>query len=251
MIIHLYSTMRNEEKIIPYFFRHYDKFIDQYYISEDHSTDRTLELLKAHPKVTLQPIGYDGIDEFIIAKWYSETYKTHSRGIADWVICADADEFIYHVDIIERLKNLQVDGVQVVLCAGRQMLADHFPATDGQIYDEIKEGIIDSDYSKCILFQPCIDINFSPGRHWNGPDSYAHRPRITPNAVIFDKEDILNLHYACLGIEYLRERHAKNAARQSDDNIKNRFGINVQADNHGKCSNSYFEKIIPERKVIL
>ena len=51
MIVHLYAQCWNDEWILPFFFRHYDGLVERYVIYDDGSTDGTLALLRAHPKV--------------------------------------------------------------------------------------------------------------------------------------------------------------------------------------------------------
>jgi hypothetical protein len=38
--------------MLPYFFRHYDTLVSRYFVFDDGSTDRSVDLLNAHPKVT-------------------------------------------------------------------------------------------------------------------------------------------------------------------------------------------------------
>ena len=59
MKIHVYSIVRNDRYILPYFLRHYSTFADRIFIIDDHSTDDTAEIAKANPKVTLLPFEYD------------------------------------------------------------------------------------------------------------------------------------------------------------------------------------------------
>ena len=53
MIVHVYGLCWNEEKMLPYFFKHYDDIADQYFIFDNNSTDNSLSILKANPKVVL------------------------------------------------------------------------------------------------------------------------------------------------------------------------------------------------------
>ena len=42
-MIHLYTICWNEERMLPFFFRHYDQWVDRYVVYDDNSTDATLE----------------------------------------------------------------------------------------------------------------------------------------------------------------------------------------------------------------
>ena len=43
--------------MLPFFFRHYDPIVDRYIVYDDGSTDRTLEMLAAHPRVEVRPFA--------------------------------------------------------------------------------------------------------------------------------------------------------------------------------------------------
>src|SRR5690242_2946962 len=47
--VHLYALCWNDAYMLPYFFRHYDSFVDRYIIFDDGSTDRSLDILRRHP----------------------------------------------------------------------------------------------------------------------------------------------------------------------------------------------------------
>ena len=49
--VHLYAQCWNEAEMLPFFFRHYDGLVDQYFIYDDGSDDGSSELLSIHPKV--------------------------------------------------------------------------------------------------------------------------------------------------------------------------------------------------------
>ena len=44
--VHLYAQCWNEGFMLPYFFRHYDSFVDRYVIFDDGSNDRSLAILR-------------------------------------------------------------------------------------------------------------------------------------------------------------------------------------------------------------
>src|SRR5688572_6249373 len=97
--VHLYALCWNEERMLPYFFRHYDSLVNRYFIFDNGSTDRSVEMLKLNPKVTLGSFKVEG-DSFVIAalNHYNECWKQR-RGQADWVIVCNIDEHIYHPDL--------------------------------------------------------------------------------------------------------------------------------------------------------
>jgi glycosyltransferase involved in cell wall biosynthesis len=54
MRVHLYAQCWNDEFMLPFFFRHYDSFVDRYVIFDDGSTDQTLSILSNHPRVDVR-----------------------------------------------------------------------------------------------------------------------------------------------------------------------------------------------------
>jgi len=41
LTVHVYATCWNEEKMLPYFFRHYDTLVSRYFVFNDGSTDHS------------------------------------------------------------------------------------------------------------------------------------------------------------------------------------------------------------------
>ena len=53
MIVHVYALCWNEEKMLPFFFKHYDNIADQYFIFDNDSRDNSLSMLKEILKLLL------------------------------------------------------------------------------------------------------------------------------------------------------------------------------------------------------
>jgi glycosyltransferase involved in cell wall biosynthesis len=210
MKIDLYSTMHNEEEILPYFLRHYEQIADRIFVWEDQSTDRTREILASHPKVKLMPLNVHGDDD---AHWVDNVwpqYTSISKGKADYVIIVDADEFVYHPNLYAYLETCLKDGVRLFCCCGFTMISESFPTTDEQIYDEIKTGMHDPWGGKCCVFSPYIHIKYAPGRHFT--------KECSEDLTQAGKHDLKLLHYRYLGKEYFAKRSARNMNRMSENN---------------------------------
>lgn len=88
------SAWYNEEILAPLFLQHYD-FADEIHIILDSATnDHTKEVLNNSRNVTIHNIEYpkDGLDWLLKQEKVNEVY---SKLKTDWVIVADADEFVY------------------------------------------------------------------------------------------------------------------------------------------------------------
>ncbi len=202
MKIDVYSNMRNEEAILPYWLRHYETFADRIFVWDDASTDKTHEILAQHPKVTILPVEKHGnYDAYWVTSLFPQ-YEKYSSGVSDWVMIADADEFIYSPNIREVLEKAKEEGIQVVQCEGFSMISDGFPTTSGQIYDELKMGLSDPGESKWIH---CSDknIRYSKGRH---------SPPYSSNVSLVRGRDrgLKLFHYRYLGKEYIVKREERN-----------------------------------------
>lgn len=203
--IDVYSNVYNEAFMMPYFLRHYETFADRIFIWDDESTDGTLDILAKHPKVTVLPMEFHGSnDHYWVEKLFPQ-YEQISRGVADWVMIADADEFIYHPRLLEVLEQEKTKGTKLIQCWGYSMVADRLPTTTGQIYDEIKFGLHDKWMSKWSIFSPDIYLRFHRGRHG--------RPIRNRSGGANRAAGIKLLHYRYIGERYFEERLIRNRER--------------------------------------
>ena len=212
MKIHVYSIMRNEEFLLPYFLRHYSLFADKIFIIDDHSTDKTAEIAKSNPKVQLLDFEYNrGLNEEDLSCSFEKSYRKYSRGVADWVMCVDGDEFIYNENIVNVLQRARKHGIRAIKSTGYTMVSEAFPTTKGQIYEECCMGSRCRGYDKPVIFDPELCVYFGDGRH-----------TITlPEGVNCVKAKLLLLHYRYLSKNFFLNRSKESFARvEMSDKIK-------------------------------
>lgn len=210
-MIYYFSQYRNEERLIPYIFRHYDQFVDKYFIWENNSTDNTLELLLSNPKVTVFK-NKNNKDEIVYRNFKNTCYKQYKD--CKWVIVADADEFLYHENIKEKLQEYEKQAITVVKTQGFQMFNEGFVNSDRQIYEVMQNGVESKLYSKSILFRQGIDINYYEGAHYCDPQGY----------IKYSKQEIKLLHYKVFGDDFITQMLERNE-RKSDNDKKYGLGI--------------------------
>ena len=134
MTIHLYTFGWNEMRMIGFFFRHYEPWVDKFIFFDDGSTDGTLELLASKKNVEIRPFAYASPDSFSLSvqAWRNSCWK-ESRGEADWVIVTDADEHLHHPALSSYLARCKDEGVTYIPALGFDMVTEFVPAASGSI----------------------------------------------------------------------------------------------------------------------
>jgi glycosyltransferase involved in cell wall biosynthesis len=200
MKIETFAVCHNEERILPYFLRHYLQY-GSVTIFDNYSTDNSMEILK---NFNVNIFQFDSGGEF------REDILTHIRNVcwkeskADWCFVVDVDEFIYHPNLIKILET--IEGT-VILPRMFNMYSDVFPTTEGQIYDEVQHGV--EFNSKMSIFRPAeiSEMNYEPGMHFANPKGNYNLNFIS---------SIIELHFKNLSQEYVNEKNAYLHARQSE-----------------------------------
>lgn len=211
MNIDIFTTCYNEEIILPYFLRHYKQFARNITIYDNQSTDNSIKIME-DAGVNIIPFDTNGkFEESALMNIRNTCWKGSD---ADWVIVCDTDELIYNPDIIKILEKVDANHI---LCEGYEMMNEELPTTDGQIYEEIKNGYLKVDYSKPCLFKPSevVESNFAPGSHTATP---------TGNINSINDSGIKLLHYKYLNRDVLINKYAHYAIRQSDEMKRKGWG---------------------------
>jgi hypothetical protein len=201
LTIHLYALCWNEVRMLPYFFRHYDPVVDQYFIADHDSTDGSLAALRRHPRVAVS--RFRSGPSFVVSatEHYNRCWK-QSRHVADWVFVVNIDEHLYHRRLRGYLRSCSKRGISVVRPEGYNMVAGGFPASEKPLWKTIRYGSRSTLWDKPQFFDPdrIDEINFHLGRHAAAPAGDVVYP---PSA------EARLLHYKYLGAEYMIRRHAE------------------------------------------
>jgi glycosyltransferase involved in cell wall biosynthesis len=215
MLIEAYILCNNEERLMPYIMRHYSQFA-KVIILESCSTDNTKDL--AH-RLGAEIWSYNVPDE-MNDRWFTDLKNTcWMESTANWVMIADADEFVYHKDIV---KILQTTDATIIKPKFIEMYSEKYPTTKGQIYDEVNRGIEHESTggNKMNVFRPdrVIEMNYAPGCH-----------AADPKGVIKVSTDsgLLTLHMRNLSEKYVLERNKRHSERRSAINKENNWGDHV------------------------
>jgi hypothetical protein len=195
--IHLYALCWNEEKMLPFFFRHYDALVDRYMIFDNDSSDRSRELLESHPRVTLERFAFQ--DSFLGAarSFYDNCWKA-SRGVADWVLICNVDEHLEHPDLPGYLHSCSQKGITLIVPEGYEMVSESFPEGPEPLCRVVRTGARWTRLDKPQLFRP------------EGIVKCPERP------------EVRLLHYKYLGMDYLCRRLTELGGKMPTGDIRGR-----------------------------
>jgi len=166
MKIWAYAICWNEAKMLPYYLRHYSQFCEKIIIYDNGSNDGSQQIIRNHPKAELRTYDTGGkIKDEVYLQIKNNCWK-ESRSKADWVIVGDIDEIVYHSDLPKFL-DIAGNVHSIFTPGGINMVADKFPTTTGQIYEEVKTGTLHPGSCKPMIFDPnrVTEIAFDPGCH--------------------------------------------------------------------------------------
>jgi hypothetical protein len=223
MSIHLYAACWNEERIIPFFLRHYEPLVDRIIIYDDQSTDRSVDLLRASPKVEVRPFKREAESYLDAHLALFETCWHESRGRADWVCLVDLDEFLFHPDWPHYLAAQKNAGVTIIQALGFDMVSETFPPAGAALATSLTRGQRDLHLDKTGLFAPDAieQINHYVGRHRCAP----------VGRLVSPTEYCMQLrHYKNLGLEYLIARTHALAGRLTGDDRARGWSVHYLRD---------------------
>ena len=216
--IHLYAVCWNDARTLPFFFRHYDPWVQRYVIFDDGSTDGSLELLRAHPRVEVRRFTWAHADSYVLSELehYDQAWKA-SRGEADWVVVCDIDEHIFHPDLPAYLARCLDQGVTAIPAIGYEMVSEAFPESNERLCLTRTIGTPAAEMSKLSVFSPGAleATGYAPGGHTASPVGRIVAP---------PRDELLLLHYKLLGLEYAVDRHEALAKRLRQTDLERDWG---------------------------
>jgi hypothetical protein len=216
----LYTLCWNEADVLGFFFRHYDPWVDRYVVFDDGSTDGSVELLRAHPRVELRRFERQAPGSFVASQLalQDEIWK-ESRGEADWVVVTAIDEHLWIPGrpMADALRAYAEAGVTAVPGLGYQMISDTFPSPGERLCETRTHGAPFPDMNKLSLFRPdaLSETGYAVGRHEARPEGAVRYPAA---------DELLVLHYKYLGFERLVSRHALLRSGLGEDDVRKRWG---------------------------
>jgi len=238
MKIHAYILAYNEEAILPFTLDYYSSFCDKIIVYDNESTDSSNEIFKRYKKVSVVKWKSDTINELNYLQIKNNAYKDSRKDKVDYVIVCDCDEFLYHPNLVEKLKELKQQGIDMPMVKGFEMITDVFPTYDEKfITKKIKEGCDNDFLNKNIVFNPMKDVAFGIGGHTNQ----------SPDSIKTERAELMLLHYKFLSKEYVSNRYDMLEKRLSDFNKANGFGHHYNKQN----ANMQFDKYFSERKKVI
>ncbi len=265
MKIWAYVTVWNEEKMLPYYLRHYLQFCERIIVLDNESTDSTLDICKQYNNVDVRTFSTNNTFNDFAHLDLKHQCIEEAKGNADYIIVSDCDEFIICDNITQFLK---YNNPSIVFPAGFQMVSFDFPSNGEQIYDVVKSGYPDPWYSKPILINPnkvhnfrwiegCheIDLNSNIDGDIIHPVPHESRPigewdghpwgrwKMQFNFLdSFNDFPIKLLHYKFMGTEYVKERYMQYAQRNSQENKDAGLAVHYEnAINNGSIESEIIE----------
>jgi hypothetical protein len=220
--IDMYVLCWNEEKIIPYFLKHYENYVSNIYVYDNKSNDGGTKLLKSHPKVTVIPYDTKGeIRDDTYLQIKNNAWK-NSIGKADIVIVCDMDEFLHSDDLKKSIIKFYESDSTIIKPTGYDMIVDEFEFNYGdELTNLVKTGYKNQLFDKLVMFKTknITEMNYNGGCHVAAPRG---------NKVKLFEGEFLLLHYKRLGLKYFLNKMSLYKKRLSEFNKKYKLGYEYE-----------------------
>lgn len=213
----------NEEKLLPHFIKYYEQYCDKMIFYDGGSTDRSHEIINAHPKCELN-LDYVSpeADDITFLEIKNELWKQY-RYEYDWCIVVDIDEYLYYPSgLTELFTTLDNNLSTVVRPNGFDMYSELSVKETSNMLEEFNRGVPFVNSSKMCAFniKKLESINYLAGCHKATPLEFDGIP-----ALIFTTPDIKLLHFRYLGLQDVLKKKRMANNRLSARNKQNGYGI--------------------------
>ena len=218
--IGVFTPFHSEWELLPHYLKYYSSIADKIYILYGGDpNDKNIEILKNHNKVELIIQPNDKLDDMELMFFRNEYYKQFKYD-HDYVIISDVDEIIYYLNLRQKLQESKKNNITIFRVEGYQMVSDmklsNIDHDKNYIFDIIKSGYRDKEHlDKLCLFDPRININYTPGCHSANPEGN----------LVYDNISLKLLHFKYVDYDLFISKAKKSAARISDENKRNNWGF--------------------------
>ena len=143
-----------------------------------------------------------------------------SKGVADFVIVGDSDEFLYHKNIGQFLTDMKNSPFTIFKPEGYHMIGDEdlILNSEDNIFEKVTKGIRGTSNDKLMLFNcnKIEEINYSFGCHIANP---------TGEVFYYNGSDLKMLHYKYLGLTDFIPKQKLRGDRLSEFNKQRGLGM--------------------------
>jgi glycosyltransferase involved in cell wall biosynthesis len=218
-IVHAFFLCYNEANILPHLLKYYLSFCEKVTILDNNSTDNSVEIINSFPNTDIIPWeSNEELNDGLYIKLKNHVWKS-STGIADYVIVGDADEFLYHENMVNFLIKSKKDGITLFKPQGYHMVADeNFNLNiDDELFKLVNKGVRTEVLDKIMMFDcnKISNINYSIGCHMANPIG----------EIKTNTNDLKMLHYKFLGLEDHKYKQKIRGSRLSEFNRQHGFGL--------------------------
>lgn len=251
--VHAYIISFNEQNIIRHTLSFYDSFCSKIFLFDNGSTDATLSIAKEFDSVEVVHFDTSGkMDDKMHVHIKTTAYKEYSRAggkytkeVADWIICVDADEFVYHPELLAVLNSYDREKITVPQITGFNIVGKNNLKQDKPILSQYNLAVREPIFDKRAIFKCDFNMSYDLGCHPSGAGfSYMKE---TYKYKTSNKHKIALLHYKHIGNRLL-ESAKSNLTRFDESRIKiNEKGHYVGPGAHYKF---YVEKNMEESYLI-
>jgi len=206
--------------MLGFFFRHYDPWVDRYVIYDDGSTDGSVEILRAHPRVELRSFVRSKAQSFVLSHtaMQDEAWK-ESRGCADWVVVTAIDEhlLVRGQTMAAYLSEQRKCGATIIPALGFDMNHPVMPPNHGLLSEVVTRGRPRIAFNKLSIFNPdaVTETGFSAGRHAAEPAGDLKLPAC---------DELMLWHYKHLDFDRYQAREIAQARRLGETDVANGLG---------------------------